>query len=120
LGGANRSLVAEPTYDDEMAKPSINIQGLALLGARQRLRELDEERAAIFRAFPQLRSASSAGAGSKASNKEESNGRPEARARKRRRMSADARRRISEAMKARWAKQRAGEAKKRGQAAPTR
>jgi hypothetical protein len=81
----------------------------ALRGAEQRLLDIAEEAAAIHRAFPELRRrgngipvarASRAGQSATAST---ATGR---RGRGRRRMSADARRRISEAQKARWAKQR--------------
>jgi hypothetical protein len=78
----------------------------AVKGADQRLLEIANEAAAIHRAFPELRRrgnglpAASAGQSATAST---AIGRP---ARGRRRMSADARRRISEAQKARWAKQR--------------
>jgi hypothetical protein len=93
-----------------MAIGSFDLKAWALLGAQQRLSELDQERAAILSAFPQLRGVTTAGGrrpgrppGSGAA-KAHATG---ARKRKRRRMSADARRRISEAQKKRWAKQKA-------------
>jgi hypothetical protein len=100
-------LVVKPTYDGWMAKSPLNIQSLAVLGAKQRLLELDEERAAIFSAFPQLRFQRKQQTTTGATADNGTTG-----ARKRRRMSADARRRISEAVKARWAKQRAEKAGK--------
>ena len=85
----------------------------ATLGAGQRLRELREEITSIYRAFPGLRSTqgrrSAKGSrgpratGAAASTGENAAGRPK----RRRRMSAAARKRISDAQKARWAKQRA-------------
>src|SRR3954462_3700576 len=88
----------------------------ATLGAQQRLLQIHEEQAAIFRAFPELRRGtrgrppSRPGAGS--SEIETGNGAsaatPAGGPRKRRRkISAEGRKRISEAQKARWAKQRA-------------
>jgi hypothetical protein len=79
----------------------------ALRGAKQRLLDIAEEVAAIHRTFPRLRRrgngipAASVGQSATAST---AIGRP---ARGRRRVSAAARRRISEAQKARWAKQKA-------------
>jgi len=66
----------------------------ARLGAEARLREIDEERATILAAFPELRrTARSARQG--------------AGGRKRRTMSAAARRRMSVGMRKYWAKRRA-------------
>lgn len=89
----------------------------ALRGAEQRLLDIAKEAAAIHRAFPELRDKGKGipavgwdGAGTAARTK----GR-----RGRRTMSADARRRISEAQKARWAKQRGDEsAAAKAKAAP--
>jgi hypothetical protein len=81
----------------------------ALLGAEQRLLQLAEEAAAIHRAFPELRQkgGSQAGAGRSVGN-----GQPNGRRRRRKRtMSPEARQRISEAQKKRWAKQRARSSK---------
>jgi hypothetical protein len=69
---------------------------LASVGAAGRLQALQTEMAAILRQFPSLRGRVPTG-----------RRRGAGRARRRRRMSADARRRISEAQKARWARQRA-------------
>ena len=87
----------------------------ALKGAEQRLLEISEEAAAIYASFPELRDRGNgtAGAGRRGpgrprKDQAESNGAGGPKRRKRT-MSADARRRISEAQKARWAKQK-GEA----------
>ena len=83
----------------------------ALKGAEQRLLEIGEEAAAIYASFPELRDRSN-GTGAIGRRKR---GRPRktqtvspaAGSRGKRTMSADARRRISEAQKARWARQKA-------------
>lgn len=84
-----------------MAKKQLDstLRSLALLGAEQRLRQLAEEAEALRRTFPEL----------KMRGREMSVGAvPQIkRARKRRRLSAEARKRISDAQKARWAKRRA-------------
>jgi hypothetical protein len=80
----------------------VDIRQWAVLGAERRLEEIAEETAAIRRAFPELRG--------RAGRSTNSDGSAERAPRKRRRkMSAEARKRISDAQKARWAKQRAGE-----------
>jgi hypothetical protein len=66
-------------------------------GAAARLEELERERQEILRAFPDLRS-TRAGVRSAATR---------GRKVRRRKLSADARRRISEAQKRRWAAQKA-------------
>jgi len=70
---------------------------LARLGAAARLSAIDQERQAILRAFPGLRAGTPPTAGA-----------PEAGTprKRRRRLSAAARKRISDAQKARWAKHR--------------
>jgi hypothetical protein len=95
-----------------------DIRAWALIGAEQRLVQLAEEAAAIHQQFPELRQRSG-GRGraarsttSDANATESTDGRRGPR-RRRRTMSADARRRISEAQKARWAKQKAAGSKKR-------
>jgi hypothetical protein len=94
-----------------------NLRAWALIGAEQRLVQLAEEAAAIHRLFPELRQrgGSSARANveggaetARVAPRKRGPGRPP-----KRRMSADARRRISEAQKARWAKQRSAGMKKR-------
>jgi len=79
-----------------------DIRRWALIGAEQRLQQLANEMAAIRAAFPELRRgrAGAAAVGG---------GGPR---RGRRRLSADARKRISDAQKRRWAKQRAAAGKK--------
>lgn len=68
-------------------------QEWALIGAKARLAELDRERDRIFSAFPQLKQ----GTGRTRASVSESTAR--------RGMSAEARRKASERMKAYWAKQ---------------
>ena len=96
----------------------------AVKGAEQRLLEIANETAAIHRAFPELRRR---GNGIPAVGAAASTSVSARKVRGRRRMSADARRRISEAQKARWAKQRgdgqtqaAAAGSKRGTAKRTR
>lgn len=87
-----------------------NLRRWALIGAEQRLLELAEEAAAIHREFPELRQRGGGGRTPGAGRGPEGNEQPVGRRRRRRRrtMSAEARKRISEAQKARWAKQKAG------------
>ena len=77
-----------------------DIRRWALIGAEQRLQQLAQEMAAIRAAFPELRRGR-AGVGAPAG----------ARGGKRR-LSPEARKRISDAQKKRWAKQRAAAGKK--------
>jgi hypothetical protein len=79
------------------------LQEFALAGAQARLQAISEERAAIVRMFPDLRTHSTARAGSL-------DGAASAapRAGKRRSMSAAERRVVGERMRAYWAKRRAG------------
>lgn len=87
----------------------------ALKGAEQRLLEISEEAAAIYASFPELRDTGGInrqtrrGAGRPRTAAADSNEAGSHRGRRKRTMSADARRRISEAQKARWARQK-GEA----------
>jgi hypothetical protein len=85
-----------------------SIRQWALIGAEQRLVQLAEEAAAIHRAFPELRQRGGRG-GQPDSVAKPGRGRGR---RRKRTLSADARRRISEAQKARWARQKAGGKKK--------
>lgn len=80
----------------------------ARLGAERRLEQLDEERAAIYREFPELRRGRPSRRIVPAVNQTAS--RP-ARSR-RRKLSPEARKRISEVQKARWAKWRKSKEKK--------
>jgi len=84
-----------------VAKLSDEFRRYAVIGAEQRLLQIAQEAAVIFTAFPELRDRGFM---------ERSKSRNVAQAvvaRKRRRMSAEARRKISEAQKARWARQKA-------------
>jgi hypothetical protein len=92
-----------------MAKQKADILKLARLGAASRLRELDEERSAILKAFPGLKSGSGlARRGVTTRAVGASSGITAPVERKRRKLSATARRRISDAQKKRWAAQKAG------------
>ena len=106
LGHLGRRPPAPYGYDRGMATGTFDLQAWALIGAQQRLREIDEERRAILAAFPQLRSGGASQRGA-SSGENVADGAGRETRRRKRRMSADARRRISEAQKARWAKQRA-------------
>jgi hypothetical protein len=78
-----------------------------MIGAEQRLAEIVNEQGAILAAFPELRERGKS-AGATSFNNGESQ--PPQRKRRRFRMSAEARKRISDAQKARWAKQKAANA----------
>ena len=79
-----------------MALSKQQLHDLARHGAKARIAELESELAAIRKAFPD------AGGG----KRDRKRGRP--RGKKRRKMSPAARKKISDAQKARWAKQKAG------------
>jgi hypothetical protein len=82
-------------------KVAANLRQWALIGAEQRLLQLAEEAAQIHREFPELRR------GQRRANAAESQEDVSRRqVRRRGRMSAAARKRISDAQKARWAKHR--------------
>ena len=95
-----------------------DLRPYALIGAEQRLLEIAEEARAIFRAFPELRAPDRGfgaggqrespflrGPGAAHDGESVGNGRRKpGRRRGRRKMSAAARKRMSEAQKARWAK----------------
>jgi hypothetical protein len=90
-----------------VAKHSADFRRYAVIGAEQRLLQISAEAATIYRSFPELRRRRGAGISSlDATTEGRSQGTVPGR-RRRRRMSAEARRRISEAQKARWAKQKA-------------
>jgi hypothetical protein len=86
----------------------------AVVGAEQRLLELAEEAAQIFAIFPELRApgrgfmASRTGSSGDFAPARKQKGR-----RRRRKMSAEARKRISDAQKARWARQKSKSSKKK-------
>jgi hypothetical protein len=92
-----------------VAKRDNDLRRYAVVGAEQRLLEIAEEAAHIFQTFPELRAR---GRGFDAVRGGRSNAEAQrlrtgaGRVRRRRKMSAEARKRISEAQKARWAKQR--------------
>jgi hypothetical protein len=77
-----------------------------MVGAQQRLVEIANEQNAIFAAFPELRGRKG-NVGAAENNAESQPVQPK---RRRGRMSAEARKRISDAQKARWAKQKAANA----------
>lgn len=85
-----------------------NLRRYAVVGAEQRLLELAEEAAGIFAMFPELRApgrgfmAVGPGGGSRRAGASAAPRRG-----RRRKMSAEARKRISDAQKARWARQKA-------------
>ncbi len=100
-----------------MAKGSFDLRAWARIGAQQRLRELNDERDNILEAFPELGGGAENPVPASSSNGGDTEVREVAAARrpthdtatqprKRRKLSAEARRRISEAQKARWAKQK--------------
>jgi hypothetical protein len=91
-----------------VAKQSAEFRRYAVIGAEQRLLEISAEAASIYRSFPELRrrgqrtGTSVLGQTTDGRRKGAVPGR-----RRRRRMSAEARKRISDAQKARWARQKA-------------
>ena len=88
-----------------MAKrQQVDIRRWAVMGAEARLLQIAEEAAGIHRVFPELRQR--AGGRSLNERNEGPDGRVTGPQRRRRKMSAEARKRISEAQKARWAKQK--------------
>jgi hypothetical protein len=89
-----------------MPKHSSSILELAARGARHRYDELQAEMVALIRQFPNLRSATRGVV--KRGRRAVTAAVNELRPRKRRKMSAAARRKISLAQKRRWAQQKAG------------
>ena len=91
-----------------------DVRRYAVVGAEQRLLELAEEAAQIFAIFPELRAPGRGFMASRGGKSGSSGPAPKQNGRRRRRtMSADARKRISEAQKARWARQKSNSAKKK-------
>ena len=91
-------------------KKTSDFRRYAVVGAEQRLLELAEEAAAIFAIFPELRAPGRgfmAKAGGRAGSVAGDAVAAPVKRRRRRKMSAEARKRISDAQKARWAKQKA-------------
>ena len=93
-----------------MPRSSNQLREFAIIGARARVKELRDEIASIHRDFPELRT-SGAGVASLSINEPGQNEAvaqdSEVKPRRRRRMSAAARKKISDAQKKRWVKQRA-------------
>jgi hypothetical protein len=88
---------------------SNDLRRYAVLGAEQRLITLAEEAEQIYRAFPELRKRGGRPGSRRSSSGgdvQESSPRVRKGRRRRRKMSAEARKRISDAQKARWARQR--------------
>lgn len=84
-----------------------DVRRWAALGAGQRLAQIHEEQAAILRAFPELRRSRRVTRGASVSIEEDAGDRSAGRRRGRRgrrNLSPEARKRISDAQKARWAK----------------
>ena len=93
---------------------------LARLGAETRLGELEREIQSIHGAFPELRRGAPAQPSTTRLAKNGSATEPAVRKRRRRKMSAEARRRIGEAQRKRWAEwkaQQGGEGNEAAQAA---
>lgn len=92
---------------------SVNLREYAVMGAEAAIEKLQAEIARIRRAFPELgvREPAHRAVQSRQANKIGGNEGPDAR--RKRTMSAEARRRISEAQKARWAKQKSESAGKK-------
>jgi hypothetical protein len=86
-----------------MPKGRFDLRAWALVGATQRLRELDEERAAILSTFPQLRGG---GRLFPRGRKPRAAAQLATKKRKRRKMSKAAREKIAAAQRARWARQK--------------
>jgi hypothetical protein len=87
-----------------MPRHSADILALAKRGAEHRFRELRDELASLVRQFPHLNALG--GGTTRAPKAKAASLDASAAPRRRRRMSAAARKRISEAQKARWAKLR--------------
>jgi hypothetical protein len=84
------------------------LRSWALKGAEQRLVEIADETRAIYREFPQLRNRGRAARSSPVvRDVVATDGQEGPTKRRRRRMSRAARKKISDAQKARWAKQKA-------------
>jgi hypothetical protein len=79
----------------------LGLRQYAVMGAEQRLLQIAEEAARIFTAFPELRDRGFMAPGADRGEGSRPKGR---RVRRRGTISAEGRRRISEAQKARWAK----------------
>ena len=92
----------------------LDVKRWARMGAEVRLAELRQEMMTIFATFPELRQREgrqgrSAAPSSGRKGREQGSASSAAGGKKRRKMSAEARRKISAAQKARWAKQKGEE-----------
>lgn len=98
-----------------MAKRLSNdLRRYAVVGAEQRLLELAEEAAQIFAIFPELRAPGRGFMATRGGTSADSGPGPKRKGRRRRgTMSAEGRQRISDAQKARWARQKSTSAKKK-------
>jgi hypothetical protein len=99
--------------EDEVAKrqrDDSDLRRWAVVGAEQRLLQIAEEAATIFHVFPELRERGFMAKGGRGGHLPGpfAEGGGKRTRRRRRTMSPEARKRISEAQKARWAKQKAG------------
>lgn len=96
-------------FSSAMPRPSSQVLALAKIGAEHRHRELRDELIALEKQFTHLRTSAARAQRSAPAAKPNANdaGTP---VRRRRRMSAAARKRISEAQKARWAARRKAKA----------
>ena len=90
-----------------MANRSVDIRTYALVGARARLQELREEADQIRGLFPELRNSARNPVGRGAAGGQEFAAGDGAKPRRPRMISAEGRKRISDAQKARWAARRA-------------
>jgi hypothetical protein len=91
-----------------------DLRRYAVVGAEQRLLELAEEAAQIFAIFPELRAPGRGFMATRGGQAEPSGPASTPKRRRRRKtISAEGRKRISEAQKARWARQKSTSAKKK-------
>ena len=85
-----------------------DLRGYAIVGAAQRLSDISQEAANILRVFPELRGRAGAAGARAAQTESAGSAAPSRKGRRRRpKISAAGRKRISDAQKARWAKLRA-------------
>src|SRR4051812_21241361 len=102
----SRRILSDRTGAIVAKREAIDVRKWAVMGAEQRLLQIAAEAAAIHRAFPELRRIGGAGRGGRAARSDagaQADAAGGARPR-RRRLSAEARKRISDAQKKRWAK----------------
>jgi hypothetical protein len=99
IGGA-------PMPRPRKTESAIDLRQLALIGARARLAELETERQSILKTFPQLSRGRLDGAGPTLASSEADSAPKPAAPRRKRKISAEGRRRIAEAARRRWAEWR--------------